>query len=117
MITTLYAIHKTDESKVLAVMAEMETLGAPTIRVVDCGDNYQAIEGCHRIEAAARLGLALNLEILDADEMISAASLDLEDLRDDATAGEIAEMVFDARQAAPYKLDQDDEPMIWRAVS
>lgn len=116
MTTALYAMHKTDEAKVLAVMDEMRNLGAPKIRVVDMGDHYQAIEGCHRIEAASRLGLELDLEILDAEEIVSADSLDLQDLRKDATAGEIAELVFDARQAVPYKLDQDDEPTIWRAI-
>lgn len=74
MSTTLYTIHGHNEARVLQVMEEMRTMGAPTIRVVDCGDHYMAIEGTHRLEAAARLEVAPNLVVLEQDELVAAAS-------------------------------------------
>jgi hypothetical protein len=96
MVTTLYTIHGFNEAHVEAVMAEMRTLGAPTIRVVDCTDHYMAIEGTHRLEAAARLGLSPNLAVLDQDETIEIDSLDIDGLETDRpyTAGEIAAEVY-----------------------
>ena len=92
MTKTLYTIHGHSETKVLVVMAEMTTLGAPTIRVVDCGDYLMALEGCHRLEAAARLGIAPELTILVQDELVEADSLDWPDLiaGESYTAGELA---------------------------
>jgi hypothetical protein len=59
------------------VMQEMEKLGPPTIRIVHVENNlYQAIEGCHRLRAAAALGLTPEFEELDADTLRS----DVEDL-------------------------------------
>jgi hypothetical protein len=50
------------------VIAEMKTLGAPTIRVFEIEDDwYQAIEGCHRLRACEILGLVPQIEILDSD--------------------------------------------------
>jgi hypothetical protein len=54
----------------------MLALGAPTIRVVDCGDYHMAIEGCHRLMAAAKLGLAPTLIVLPQDQLVDADSLD-----------------------------------------
>ena len=50
----------------VAVMQEMQELGAPTIRVMYItGDLYQAIEGCHRLRAAAALGITPIIEELE----------------------------------------------------
>jgi hypothetical protein len=55
-----------DFGHLTSVMREMQTLGAPQIRVVHVeGDLYQAIEGCHRLRAAAALGLQPDFEELD----------------------------------------------------
>ena len=56
-MTMIYALNHTTANHLAAVTAEMETLGAPTIRVVDCGDHYIALEGSHRLAAAHALGL------------------------------------------------------------
>ncbi len=61
----------------------MCVLGAPKIEVVDCGDHYQALEGSHRLAAAAVLDLAPELIIRE----------------------QIAGEVFSARQAVPYQFD------------
>ena len=78
--------------KIARVMGEMQSLGAPVVRVVDCGDHYMALEGVHRLEAAARLGIAPNLIVLDQDELVAADSLDWQDLQsgESYAAGELA---------------------------
>jgi hypothetical protein len=69
-------LHEHDETRAAEVMGDMQTLGAPTIRVIDCGDHYQAIEGTHRLVAAARLGLPVNLDIIGPTDSVNAGSLD-----------------------------------------
>lgn len=106
-ISTLYTIHGHNEAKVAAVMAEMATLGTPTIRVVDCGDYYMALEGVHRLEAAARLGIAPNLTVLESDALVEADSLDWPDLERGAAsyaAGELAGEVS-GDQRGCYKIE------------
>ena len=92
MIQSLYLIHAVEATKLAAVKAEMLRLGAPTVRVVDCGDHYMAIEGCHRLTAAADLGIAPVLVVLSQDDMIDADSLDIDAFQagETYTAGEIA---------------------------
>ena len=65
------AIHEIDESKLKDIMADMETLGAPTIRAAETCHGVIALEGCHRLEAAHRLGLTPEIEIMDEDDQIS----------------------------------------------
>ena len=38
-MTMIYALNRTTDNHLAAVTAQMEMLGAPTIRVVDCGDH------------------------------------------------------------------------------
>ena len=92
MIQSLYLIHAVEATKLAAVKAEMLKLGAPTVRVVDCGDHYMALEGCHRLAAAAELGIAPSLTILDQNDMVDADSLDIDYFQagETYTAGEIA---------------------------
>jgi len=92
MISALYLIHTVDPDKIAEVKDEMRERGAPTIRVVDCGDHYMAIEGCHRLVAAAELGVAPNLVVLPQDAMVDGASLDMDAFlhTESYTAGEIA---------------------------
>lgn len=92
MHSILYTIHGHSDRRVVEVMAEMEQMGAPTIRVVDCADHYVALEGTHRLEAAARLGIAPNFVILEQDDLVEADSLDVDTLQsgESYTAGELA---------------------------
>ncbi len=66
--------------------------GPPTIRVVDCGDCYMAIEGCHRLIAAAELGIAPILNVLSQEDLVEVDSLetDLFPLGETYTARKIA---------------------------
>lgn len=64
------AINKTEASHLLEVIEEMKVLGAPVIRVYDNGDEIIALEGSHRLAAAAALDLTPVIVRMDeADEM------------------------------------------------
>lgn len=105
-ISTLYTIHGHNDAKVARIMDEMWSLGAPVVRVVDCGDYYMALEGVHRLEAAARLGIAPKLIELAQDDLVAAASLDWQDLQsgESHSAGELAGEVS-GDQRGCYKID------------
>ncbi len=105
---TLLTIHAVDLQKLDGVIVEMRVLGAPTIRVVDCGDYLMAIEGVHRIAASAQLGLIPVLEILAQDDLIHADSLDWQGLcaGEQYTAGELAGEAY-SPSCGIYKIDFD----------
>lgn len=105
MIKIALAHNHFDTKHLVSVMAEMQKAGAPTIRIyhVD-GSVYQAIEGCHRLRAAAALGITPDFEYLDADDLRSEIDgLDYEDGEEcnpEATIGTIGDwendqIVFD----------------------
>jgi hypothetical protein len=108
MWTSLFTIHAVDQAKLTGVVAEMTTLGSPKIRVVDCGDYLMALEGTHRIAAAAQLGVALDLEILDQDDLVAADSLDWQNLcaGENYTAGELAGEAY-SPSCGIYQLNAD----------
>ena len=107
-MNTLCTIHGHSAAKVERVIKEMRDLGAPTIRVVDCGEYLVALEGVHRLEAAARLGIVPTLAILDQDAPVTADSLDWQDLRsgETYTAGELAAEAYSVGSGI-YRLDGD----------
>lgn len=93
MSKTVYAIHGTDEDKLAEVIAEMRELGAPTIRVVDCSDFYMALEGSHRLAAAAELGLTPEFVVFEQDDVVDLSTLDIDTFNlsgTEYTAGELA---------------------------
>lgn len=62
------AIHAAEPAKLAEVKSEMARLGAPKVRVIAYGDNqYLALEGSHRLAAAAELGMPVDLDIVDLD--------------------------------------------------
>lgn len=81
MIKVALAHNHFDMTKLVNVMSEMQKLGAPTIRVYHFdGDLYQAVEGCHRLRAAAALGITPEFDYIDADDLRSDhEGLDYED--------------------------------------
>ncbi len=103
----IYSIHAPKEDHLLAVTEEMRAMGAPTIRVVDCGDYFMALEGSHRLAAAHNLGLTPNFEVFADQEVIDITEFDWFDPENWAEttypAGEIAGELFSPRQAVPYK--------------
>lgn len=105
---TLYTIHTTDADKLQEVIAEMRRLGSPTIRAVDCGDYLMALQGTHRIAAAAALDMPLNLILLEQGDFVEADSLDWQDLQhgESYTAGELAGKAF-SPSSGIYRLRED----------
>jgi hypothetical protein len=82
-----------DAEKLEIVKTEMRRRGVPTIRVVRYPNYYMAIEGCHRLTAAAELGFAPVLVVLAANELVEVASLDSDFFGDEkfVLAGEAAD--------------------------
>jgi hypothetical protein len=57
-----------------AVKAEMETLGAPTIKAIwsEVYGAWLAVEGCHRLRAAAELGITPNIDDVSEEDVVNA---------------------------------------------
>ena len=106
----IYAIHAPIADRLEEVKSEMRILGAPTIRVVDCIDYYQALEGSHRIAAAHALGLTPELMIFGQDDEIDITAYDWFDPANwHATvypAGEVAGELFSSTQARDYEFNE-----------
>jgi len=105
----LHALHSVDFDHLEAVKKQMVEFGQPTIRVVDCGDYYKAIEGTHRLQAAAELGIAINFVVLEQDDEVNSNTLDWQDLDDDTVynAGELAAQGF-CSNVNLYKIDENN---------
>ena len=103
---TIYAIHAPFADRLEEVTAQMQTLGAPVIRVVDCGDYYMALEGSHRIAAAHALGMRPTLAVIAQDDEIDISEFDWFDSsnwdRTVYTGGEVAGELFSPQQARAY---------------
>lgn len=86
-----------DEAHLAAVKAEMTILGAPTVKAVwmECWGLWAALEGCHRIRAAADLGLTVEIEEVEYSEDTTSEDLGL-DLQDVLTVAEIADAACNA---------------------
>lgn len=86
-----------DAAKLEAVKSEMAQMGAPVIRAVwmECFGVWAALEGCHRIRAAAELGLAVEIEEVEYCEETTSEDLGL-DLQDVLTVAEIADAACNA---------------------
>lgn len=92
-MATVYAIHDIDADHLAKVTEAMRTQGAPTIRVVDCGDFLMALEGSHRLRAAHDLGITPKCSILAQDELVDLSTLDIDTYNFSGevyTAGEVA---------------------------
>jgi hypothetical protein len=81
-VKRLLAIHPAYDEEKLEAMRALKLAGLPPIRVVDCGDHYMAIEGSHRLAAAADLRIAPNLVVLAKDELVDLGTTDIAELFD-----------------------------------
>lgn len=89
------------------VQSEMLHLGAPSIRAVwiECQHAWMALEGCHRIRAAAALGLEPEIVEIDFDEDTLLSEIGCLDAHgDDCTIGELAD---DAWRRHVVRLEDD----------
>ena len=89
---TIFTLNAPRETHVQTVMADMKTMGPPTIRAIWTGDAYDAIEGSHRVEAAYQLGLPVRVIEVEADTVVDDHDL-IDDLPEVTTAGDIAERI------------------------
>lgn len=69
-MTYIYAPHEPRPDRLAEVIAEMRDAGAPMIRAWWAGDHWRALEGSHRLAAAAELGRCPILIALDMDDRI-----------------------------------------------
>ncbi len=87
-------IHKHyDQAHLEAVKAQMIEMGAPTIKAVwmECYGAWAALEGCHRIRAAASLGLEPEIEEIEYDEEMTLTDLGLDCDDESVTVAEVAD--------------------------
>jgi len=71
-------INRPEPEHLETVKAEMKTLGSPTIRVADAGDFYVALEGSHRLHAAAELDVPVIFDVIDPEDDIDLRTLDVD---------------------------------------
>ncbi|HEX5321482.1 MAG TPA: hypothetical protein VFW46_20160 [Stellaceae bacterium] len=102
----IYTIHAPTDDHLEEVKTEMTTLGRPSIRVVDCGDYYMALEGSHRVAAAHALGVEPELVIYEQADEIDITVFDWFDRANWAetvySAGEVAGELY-SMQARAYQ--------------
>lgn len=91
-----------NEQHLRHVVEQMRKLGAPTIMAVwvECYDGWVALEGCHRLRAAAALRLTPIISPVDYDdeESTTLANL-LQDYDGDNKDITVADIVDDAARA------------------
>lgn len=82
-----------DADHLATVKAQMATLGAPTIKAVwmECHGHWAALEGSHRIRAAADLGLVPVIEEIEYSEDVTLEDLGCDDASEGYTVAEIAD--------------------------
>lgn len=89
-------INRPEAEHLDAVKGEMQTLGSPTIRAADAGDFYIALEGSHRLHAAAELDVPVNFDVIDLEDDIDLRTLDVD------TMGEFNEDVISCNDLVCY---------------
>jgi len=103
-VQTVYTIHAPDAKRLVEVKTQMQTLGTPTIRVVNCGDYYMALEGCHRVAAAHELGLTPKFVVYAQDDDLDVTIFDWYDAANWAgtvyQAGEVAGELYSMQTRA-----------------
>lgn len=92
------------------VIAYMREHGTPTLRVVNIGGLYQALEGCHRLQAASILmaddsfefDVTPEIEEMDMNDLVDWASFDFDPYDFDGvkTYGDLAECLYNANCSA-----------------
>lgn len=85
---TIQALHTVDQEHLATVRSTMQHVGAPTIRAYWTGEMWQAIDGTHRLEAAAQLGL---VPVIVEVAMADLVSHDIDDLANPCHVSDIAE--------------------------
>lgn len=90
-----------DADHLEAVKAEMVERGAPTIRAVwmEAYGAWVALEGCHRLRAAAELGLTPVIEEVEYSEEVTLSDIGaLDEYADDYTIAQICDDAWSGEQ-------------------
>jgi hypothetical protein len=69
-MVTMYAPHEPDPAHLADVVESMRALGSPEIRALWIGDAWVALEGSHRVAAAAELGVPVVVVPVSEDDEI-----------------------------------------------
>lgn len=80
----IYAYNEVNPAHLEDVIADMRSLGAPTLRAVETAWGLVAIEGSHRLAAAEKLGLTPEIFTIDPDDQVDGSTLG--DIRTDVWA-------------------------------
>ena len=80
------------EEHLAAVIEQMRTLGAPTLRAVwiEAYGAWMLLEGCHRARAAKALGLSINIDAVEFVAEMTTTDLGL-DCQDEMTMEELVD--------------------------
>ena len=94
-----------DGCKLAQIIEEMKIMGAPTIKVYQTENEYdeefQAIEGCHRLRACKILGIEPIIVILDSEELLE----NHKELDHEGTKITVGEIENTSRWERPYKVN------------
>ena len=107
----IVAPNPTEQAHLEAVIAEMRELGAPTVRAIWVGVHglWLAVEGSHRLAAAAELGLTPTIDPVAAETEenldVRVDSLDPQ-YQDNHTIGEYIEMLPYMHNSPIYTFDE-----------
>lgn len=77
-VCTVYLPAIPGLARLVEVAKDMRRLGPPTIRMMRDGEHFIAVEGEHRVAAAAILGISINAQLLDPEDMIDLDSVDVD---------------------------------------
>ena len=86
-VCTVYLPASPRLARLIEVANDMRRLGSPTIRMYDSGKYFIAIEGSHRVAAAAILGVPVIVQRLEPDDVIDLDTVDLDFGPDDFVGG------------------------------
>lgn len=94
---SIVLVHEPFPAHLATVRAAMEAMGSPTVRVIDIGGTLYAVEGTHRLAAAAEMGVPVHIDVVDdgtGDDDVEIDGLDLDD-RSTWTLGDLREYLVD----------------------
>lgn len=96
MATILLVHDHFNETHLESVKREMLILGAPVIRAVENGEEWIALEGCHRIRAAKALGLVPVIEpVTDEEITLDDLGVELDSEEPESLAFDVARKIFE----------------------
>lgn len=100
----IIAINKPDTDHLSKVINTMREMGTATIKAVwmEVWGAWVALEGSHRLAAAAELGLTPEIDEVDYDETTSLADLGCDDSGDGFTVADICDSAWQRAATLAY---------------